>query len=118
MVSMRQQMVDCLKWLRRNPSNFVSKRSIEESYQTEYYDAVSLQAIADEHSTVDPSLVIISGHSVKDYDGYPEGRVAISYAQPETDSEYYDTIASCMCDEFILSDYKKFLELKKRFEGT
>jgi len=118
MVSIRQQMVDCLKWLRRNPSNYVPKRSIEEFYQTEYYDAVSLQAIIDEHSTVDPSLVIISGHSVKDYDGYPEGRVTISYAQPETDSEYYDTIASCVCDEIILNDYKKYLELKKKFEGN
>ena len=118
MVSMRQQIVDCLKWLRRNPSNFVPKRSIEETYQTEYYDAVSLQAIIDEHSTVNPCLVIISGHSVKAYDGYPEGRVAISYAQPETDSEYYDTIAACMVDERFLSDYKKYLELKKKFEGT
>jgi hypothetical protein len=115
---MRQQMVDCLKWLRRNPSNFVPTRNIEESYQTEYYEAVSLQTIIDEHSTVDPSLVIISGHSVKDYDGYPEGRVTISYTRPETDSEYYDTIALCMCDERILSDYQKYIELKKKFEGT
>ena len=117
MVSMRKQMVDCLKWLRRNPSNYVPTRNIEESYQTEYYEAVSLQTIFDEHSTVDPSLVIISGHSVKDYDGYPEGRVTISYAHPETDSEYYDTIASCMVDVSNLSEYKMFLELKKKFEG-
>lgn len=118
MVSMRTQMADCLKWLRRNPNNFVPKRSIGETYQTEYYDAVSLQTIIDKHSTVDPSLVIISGHTVQDYDGCPEGRVTISYLHPVTDSEYYDTIALELCSRNEVIEYHRYLELKKRFEGT
>lgn len=121
MTSIRKQLADTLRYIRRERlSDYVQgRREVEVSIESmsTVLDNVTLSVLVQGIDSNDYDKVFIRGYQGEDWDGYPEGYVELYTYRKETDQEYFDRICQEIPPtEYQQKQYQDYLRLKQLFE--
>jgi hypothetical protein len=121
MTSIRKQLADTLRYIRRERQSDCSRtrEKVEVSIDTynSDFNQASLEELTNGVCPSDYKNVFVRGYSREDYDGYPEGYVELYTYRKETDEEYFDGICQIILPtEYQQKQYQDYLRLKQLFE--
>ena len=121
MTSIRRQLADTLRYIRRERlSDYVQDRQeIEVSIESmsTVIDNVTLGDLVQRINSNDYDKVFIRGLQGEDWEGYPEGYVELYAYRKETDQEYFDRVCQeILPTEYQQKQYQDYLRLKQLFE--
>jgi hypothetical protein len=116
MVSIRKQIADTIRFIRKNYSTNPVRDRVEETVEIidTTYSHVSIADLAmytKGHSTND---IYIRGESFLDYDDIPINKVFLFRLRKQTDEEYFDTVCSYVLpSSYQIEQYETYLRLKQ-----
>lgn len=123
MTSIRKQLADTLRYIRRERLSDYDqgRQEVEVSIESmsTSLDNVTLSALVQGMDSNDYDKVFIRGYQAgsSDWDGYPEGYVELYTYRKETDQEYFDRICQeILPTEYQQKQYRDYLRLKQLFE--
>ena len=120
MTSIRKQLADTLRYIRREHlSDYLERESVElfiESITTTCMDT-SINRLIEGIDPSDYSNVFVRGGQGEDWDGYKEGYIELYAYRKETDQEYFDRVCQYILPtENQQKQYQDYLRLKSVFE--
>ena len=118
---LRQQLADCLRYYKTLYGDWAGRPYKEvhiRDWNVSCEGYPSVQGLIDECENQDYSFeeVFVDGHSIEDWDGYPEYHVTLDVRLDMSDKEWFDDVANSLSPQWQYDRYKQYLEMEKEFK--
>ena len=119
MTTLRKQIADTLRYIRRNdPDDYVRRHYVEVDVGDRCHTHNLRMDVLLESVNIPLDKLFIRGWSVEDRYGAEDGYVQLYTYRPQTDEEYFEELCQYVCPtEYQQRQYQQYLSLKRIFEG-
>ena len=122
MTTLRDQIVDMIRYLKRTDDYWYSRETVEDHITTvdTTYGNVSVQDILNLDRDISPNVLLVRGDSYyDDENGQDNSRIELYTMRKQTDEEYWERLASAILPtEWQLRQYQQYQQLKSVFEKS
>lgn len=122
MVTLREQIADMLRYLKKADGFWYTRDIVEDHITTmdTSYGNVSVQDILNRAGDIAPDKLLVRGDSYyDDENGQDNSSIELYTTRKQTDNEYWESLADAVSpSEWQLRQYQQYQQLKQMFEPS